>query len=102
MVGEDEQGTTTGASENYVDGPFGYVDPSDLAAGTVIDEDLSVGYVHVAFRVDSYTFTTTRRKGLQIAERSVSVQQRFVSDVFRLAAHINVIAGMGADETVRV
>src|ERR1035441_9424887 len=102
MVGKNEQGAATGAAEDDIDGTFRHVDPPDLLASTVINEDLSVRNVDIAFAIDGDAFIAAVRKGLQLAERAVRVHQRSVCDVFRLAADINAVAGKGTDEAVSV
>src|SRR5271157_6201412 len=102
MVGKNEQGAAAGAAENDIDGTFRHVDPPDLLARAVINEDLSVGNVDIAFAIDGDAFTAALREGLQIAERAVGVHQRPVGDVFRLAADIGAIAGKGTDEAISV
>lgn len=73
VVGENEQRMAAGAPKDDIDRTFRHVDPPNLLARMVVDENLSVGHIHIAFAVDGDAFPAALRKGLQIAERAIGV-----------------------------
>jgi hypothetical protein len=76
MVGENEQRATIGAAENDIDRTFGHIDLADLLARRVVDEDLSIGNVHIALAIDGDALTAALRKGLQDRQRAVGGDSR--------------------------
>jgi hypothetical protein len=71
MVGQNEQRAAVRRRQNDIDGTFRHIDPADLLAAGVIDEDLSIRNVHIALAIDGHALAAALRKGLQIAERAV-------------------------------
>lgn len=78
MVGQDEEGAGVGAAEDDVEGALGDFDFCDLFAGAVVDEDLAVGDIDVAFGVNGDALAAAIREGLQIAEGAIGVDERAI------------------------
>jgi len=58
----------SGAAETISMGPLRHVDPPDLFARAVIDEDLSVCHIHIAFAVHGHALPAAAGKRLQTTE----------------------------------
>ena len=68
------------------------------APSTAVDENLSIGDVHVAAAVDGDTFAAAMSEGPQVTQCAVGSHHAAVSNVFRLAADIDAVARLGRDE----
>ena len=64
MVRKNEQCSAADAPKNDINGTLRHVDPADLPAPTVINEDLAVRNIYVALLVDGDTFTAALGKGM--------------------------------------
>ena len=71
MVGQYEQRAAAGAAKHDIDGTFRHIDPADLPAGGVIDEDLSIRNIYIAMAIDGHALAAALGKGLQVTERAI-------------------------------
>ena len=67
MVSQDEQRTSAFSAEDEAERALRHVNPANWRAVAAVNENLSVGDVHVAVRVDGDTLAAPVGEGQQIA-----------------------------------
>src|SRR5580698_9798792 len=102
MVGKDEEGAAVGAAEDDVDRALGNVDLGDLLARRIVDDDLAVGDVDVAFAIDGDALAAAVDEGFEVFERAVGANYCAVGAIFGCARNVDALAWMGGDESVGV
>ncbi len=101
-MGQDEQGFLIRSTEDDIEWAFGYVDDANLLAGGIVDEDLAVGNVDVAMRIDSYVLPAALGEGAEVCEGAVIFDESAVSNVFRLATYIDAMARLGGEQGIGI
>ena len=101
-MGEDEQGSPVGSSEQDLQRPVGYVDAADRLAVATVNEHLAVGDIDPALSVDRDAFAAAIGERLEVGEGAAGSDRAAVSDIFRPVGDEDPLAPPASDEPVRV
>src|ERR1035441_6225890 len=93
VVGENEQSATVNAAKDDINRTLWHVDLADQFPRWVVDENLPVGNIHIAFAVDGDALTAALSERLEVTQRAVGSDPCVVGTIFRCAADIDPLTG---------